>query len=339
MRVGQYERAREERPRAKGVLYVRRSARLYHYNLKKRHCFYQLSTTLRCFSILNSRTHQNFHSPPTDLSLRLILTVRRAESSRRFADAARLAGTHANNLRVDRSTDAIENLAVQFRQRVRFVRARFLEITNRRRFDDVANHESLHRLVLGHQRARRFAEHALDLYNHAERTHARTTLVSLNDAIKHHPTRACTDKHLQIKDALAPDARTSTSSLARLDASRASTRRPTRRPTRIARAHESPSPIARLAPPTRASHRAPRRVASRHPHALKSPSARHRTSFRHPSRPHASRRRVDASHDTNARATYIYTHVTTSTGRLVTAVRTTFLRHLELESVSRARSG
>ena len=264
-----------------------------------------LSVVYHAKMLLNSRTHQNFHSPPTDLSLRLFLTVRRAESSRRFANAARLAGTHANNLRVDRSTDAIENLAVQFRQRVGFVRARFLEITNRRRFDDVANHESLHRLVLGHQRARRFAEHALDLYNHAERTHARTTLVSLNDAIKHHPTRACTDKHLQIKDALAPDARTSTSSLARLDASRASTRRPTRRPTRIARAHESPSPIARLAPPTRASHRAPRRVASRHPRAHKSPSARHH----HRSDIHRARTHRDAAsthHTTQTRALHIY---------------------------------
>ena len=143
-----------------------------------------LSVVYHAKMLLNSRTHQNFHSPPTDLSLRLFLTVRRAESSRRFADAARLAGSHANNLRVDRSTDAIENLAVQFRQRVRFVRARFLEITNRRGLDDVTNHESLHRLVLGHQRARGFAEHALDLYTHDTHTHEHTMVSFIHQ--RHH---------------------------------------------------------------------------------------------------------------------------------------------------------
>lgn len=43
------------------------------------------------------------------------------------------------------------------------VDAGFLKIANGSGLDDVANEETLHSLVLGHHRAGRLAEHALDL--------------------------------------------------------------------------------------------------------------------------------------------------------------------------------
>lgn len=62
-------------------------------------------------------------------------------------------------------TDAVEALSVHLRERVRFVRAGLLKITDRRGFNHVAHQEALDGLVLRNEAARGFAEDALNLFD------------------------------------------------------------------------------------------------------------------------------------------------------------------------------
>jgi len=64
---------------------------------------------------------------------------------------------------VNSRTDAVEALSVHLRERVRFVRAGLLKITDRRGFNHVAHQEALDGLVLRNEAARGFAEDALNV--------------------------------------------------------------------------------------------------------------------------------------------------------------------------------
>ena len=75
-------------------------------------------------------------------------------------------------------TDAVEALSVHLRERVRFVRAGLLKITDRRGFNHVAHHEALDSLVLRDEAARGFAEDALNLFDGNERKHKSSVIHS-----------------------------------------------------------------------------------------------------------------------------------------------------------------
>lgn len=86
-----------------------------------------------------------------------------SESWRRGADTASLTGTTTNNTLMHSGFDAVEHLKVQFRELVFLVSGGFLDITEGRGIDDVADNESLDGLVLGDSLSSGNASDTLDV--------------------------------------------------------------------------------------------------------------------------------------------------------------------------------
>ena len=72
-----------------------------------------------------------------------------ARTLRGLADLARLDRAHAHDALVDGGLDAVELLDVDLRELVPLDARGVLDITERRRLDDVADDKALDRLVLG----------------------------------------------------------------------------------------------------------------------------------------------------------------------------------------------
>ena len=86
-----------------------------------------------------------------------------SESRRRSADTASLTGTTTDNTLMHSGFDAVEHLQVQFRELVFLVSGGFLDITEGRGIDDVADNESLDGLILGDSLSSGNASHTLDV--------------------------------------------------------------------------------------------------------------------------------------------------------------------------------